>query len=530
MKSAHSHCTRYILLLTFCLSLSLTAQGSSYYISPKGNDSNSGSQAAPWKTFTHSIPILNPGDTLFLMNGTYNAAAGTGFINVNCSSGANDGTSGAPITVQAQNERQAHIQGDGSTEPFQIHNCSYWNVIGLYVSDIDFTTQHENDGTFALYDSSNLVIRRNLLYHANRCFNNNLFFVSAVTNSLIEENELYFFHRWGIQLWSGSTGNEIRRNYVNPRGAFGAGNSTCSTYGLGPAGIGPYHGQNNTFENNIVENPSNSDAGNHEGFDNEADASNNSYLGNIALNMRFILAAHTENPQPTANKYADDVDINAPVAGFWIRGGLASTLNHDSVFGSSGELMGFGLNPGLGSNAPSGYTGGFGMTVYNSQVVNLTSGSDGAHFISSDILSGSGPITFSFDHDNNFNNSVTYNPNSNVTNPLAVNPGFGNCYLWVPAASPLHAAASDGTDVGATVLYQYVAGALTTNPLWDQATGAPLFKGATVSGLNDVAGNSLFDISSRLNINQNGCVFPNGYTGSAASSPPAPTGLTALVQ
>jgi hypothetical protein len=83
--------------------------------------------------------------------------------------------------------------------------------------------------------------------------------------------------------------------------------------------------------------------------------------------------------------------------------------------------------------------------------------------------------------------------------------------------------------VGANIVFEYEGGSLTGQPLWDSSTGAPLFKGAIVAGLNDVAGTSLFDVANRFNINKNGCTLPDGGT-SVASAPAAPTGLTAVVQ
>ena len=111
----------------------------SRYISQTGSDANPGTQASPWRTFAHAIASLSPGDTLFLLDGTYQPASGTGFVNINCSSNAKNGTASAPITIQALNERQAFIKGDGSGEPFHISNCSYWKIIGLHIEDGDFT-------------------------------------------------------------------------------------------------------------------------------------------------------------------------------------------------------------------------------------------------------------------------------------------------------------------------------------------------------------------------------------------------------
>ena len=96
------------------------ADATIYYISPTGADSNSGtSSSSPWKTFGFAIRKLRAGDTLILRNGTYNAS-NTGYVNVNCSTNAANGVSGQPITIKAENERQAFIDGDGSVVPFNM--------------------------------------------------------------------------------------------------------------------------------------------------------------------------------------------------------------------------------------------------------------------------------------------------------------------------------------------------------------------------------------------------------------------------
>ncbi len=489
-----------------------------YYISPSGSDSNSGtSSGSPWKTFAHAFPILAPGDTLLLENGTYQPGTGTGFPNITCGSGGIvNGTVGNPITIQAQNERQAWIKGDGSAEPFQMHSCSYWNVVGLHVSDIDDAVQHENDGTFAVYNSSNLLIRRNIVDHNNRCFNLNGMVLLGTTNSIIEENEFYYFHRWAFSINnSGSTGNnEVRRNYSNSRKYFTASNSTCTTYGFGSVDLGAYNSNSNIFENNIGENTSDY------GESAENASSNNTFLGSVELNSSsssFRTTPHTNTTVNSNNSFINDVSISAASAHFWLRGGFNVTIDHGSMFGGT-AVMGVGLNP-------SGTTAVYSVHTSNTQAVNLTNGSSGAFFEDRTIAPNGG--SWSHDHDNNYNNATTYNANTNVTSPLALNPSVGTCYLWVPDASPLKGKASDGGDVGANVLYQYLGGKLTTNELWDTTTGSPLFKGATVGGLNDVAGSSLFDIANRLNINQNGCSFPSVY--GAATAVAAPTGLTATV-
>src|SRR5262245_6876764 len=129
--------TRILWILV--LLLSLTAPGyaaNTYYISPNtslASDSNPGtSTSAPWATFAFAIPRLFAGDTLILLDGTY-TRTGTGHPYIDCSTTAHHGTSATnQITLRAQNERQAFLQGSGPAV-FVIYACNWWTVEGLYL-------------------------------------------------------------------------------------------------------------------------------------------------------------------------------------------------------------------------------------------------------------------------------------------------------------------------------------------------------------------------------------------------------------
>lgn len=83
----------------------------------------------------------------------------------------------------------------------------------------------------------------------------------------------------------------------------------------------------------------------------------------------------------------------------------------------------------------------------------------------------------------------------------------GQCLVYVPAGSSMKGAGKSGGDIGATILYRYHDGALTSTPLWNPKTGAfPC--GAVIQGINDVKGDSCFDIHEQLNVNVNGCSLP----------------------
>src|ERR1035437_2285769 len=59
------------LLLAVCLLMIGRATAAEYYISPKGNDANTGTKAAPWQTLAKAGAVLTPGDTVYLGAGAY---------------------------------------------------------------------------------------------------------------------------------------------------------------------------------------------------------------------------------------------------------------------------------------------------------------------------------------------------------------------------------------------------------------------------------------------------------------------------
>jgi len=97
------------------------------------------------------------------------------------------------------NERQAWLRGDGAEEGFELDGCSYWSIIGLHVSEADNNVGNTYTGdVIAIFNSSHIVLRRNIADHPNRCGNVHPITLESVTNSLVVENEAYYFHRWGI--------------------------------------------------------------------------------------------------------------------------------------------------------------------------------------------------------------------------------------------------------------------------------------------------------------------------------------------
>ena len=300
--------------------------GNVFYISPDGFDSNQGSSSQPWKTWAHALKRLSPGDTLIAKNGTYGYANGNGYPNINCANGYKMGTSSRPIAIKAENERQAFIDNDGKVagNSFMISNCSHWQIEGLRIKNDDFDDGSLDYGSVvAVMNSSDITLRRLLLYKNNRYRNSHVLSFSGV-NSLIEETELYWFHRHGVLIRGDA--NIVRRNYVNSRFVTDLKNASTSSppyksvaWQWGDSCYINYPGAKNIFENNICEN-----AG--AAFETIAASSTsdgNKFLGNLAINVGSGALIVPQTPftgtYPTNNYLENHVVIGA-TQGFGIGG------------------------------------------------------------------------------------------------------------------------------------------------------------------------------------------------------------------
>jgi len=89
-------------LIIFILLISPICFGADWYVSPTGSDGANGtSDETPLATFAHAYTLMSPGDTLYLMDGTYNEQL---YPPV-----ALSGSSGSPTKFIAVNDSQAII-------------------------------------------------------------------------------------------------------------------------------------------------------------------------------------------------------------------------------------------------------------------------------------------------------------------------------------------------------------------------------------------------------------------------------------
>ena len=74
------------------LSVKTSAQGTAYYVSKSGNDSNAGTASAPWLTISHAASKVAAGDTVYVGAGTYSESVPI----------TTSGTASAPIVFDGQ--------------------------------------------------------------------------------------------------------------------------------------------------------------------------------------------------------------------------------------------------------------------------------------------------------------------------------------------------------------------------------------------------------------------------------------------
>ena len=139
----------------FVVSLFLIGEAgaATYYVAPTGNDTNSGSINAPFKTIQKAANIVNPGDTVYVRAGTYNERA---FL-------SRSGTAGNYITFQNYTGESPVMDGTGLGNGimFYISNASYVKIIGLKIRNhtgAGINAQHSGAG-------SHLEIRDNEIYN-----------------------------------------------------------------------------------------------------------------------------------------------------------------------------------------------------------------------------------------------------------------------------------------------------------------------------------------------------------------------------
>jgi parallel beta-helix repeat protein len=191
-------------MMVICLALASTSWSENYYVdknNTSASDSNPGSESRPWKTIQKGADVAVAGDIVYVKDGIYNEKVTV----------KNSGASGKPIVFIAYPGDKPILDGTG---------ISLRNYIGL------FTAERKNyitlDG-FHVRNSAEVLVRmvygtgfnlRNCLIHTNKASRTDGVFFRGVTDSFIDNNEVYDTQENAIDVVS-SSNVKIRYNYIH---------------------------------------------------------------------------------------------------------------------------------------------------------------------------------------------------------------------------------------------------------------------------------------------------------------------------
>ena len=118
-----------LLLLLVCACGAFGQINSSFYVSTTGNDSNPGTEAAPWRTVQHAADVARAGSTVNVRGGVYEE-----LVSLKTSGNASDGF----ITIRSYPGETAvldatHFTPSGRQAILTIHNQSYIRIEGLEI-------------------------------------------------------------------------------------------------------------------------------------------------------------------------------------------------------------------------------------------------------------------------------------------------------------------------------------------------------------------------------------------------------------
>lgn len=525
-----------ILLALLAVLIPSLSQATTYYIKADGNDSLNGqSESNAWKTWSKAFGSSTAcGDVVIAVDGTYDPTVNGNFVIQKVCPGS------LTFTVQAKTERMAFIDGSagtaipilvGSTSATGTNSAAYITVEGLRArsGDLAPTSGGVNNGVCNIYHANNITFRHMVCSHPNRYRNaGHVYQLVTVVNSLLEENEAYYFHRHGFFIGTSSNDNVIRRNYCNGRNYDDLSGGGVENPTDGPSEVGPddcyivYPGSRNIFENNIAE----GDMLKHYAIEAiSGGADSNQFLGNIGLGgawngMALDARGSTAGTMPT-NTVLEHMYIEGTNA-HGVSGQTASTYRFNgnkntrcancTAINSVDSFLVSRLSaqPGDGIYSVT-LENSLSLDAQRAQASGSFSTTTGYGFFIDPIIG-----TWTATNVNAFNSFKTnYSPSTNtnydpVDTPVGIDPQMGTCKVWQPDGS-----AAKVNNWGANILYRYQNGVLGVVPLWDPTTGE-FPHGAIVAGVNDLAGSSPFDVHMRLNVNTNGCSFPAGY---AAGTP-----------
>jgi len=150
-----------------CASAAFGQTNATFYVSTTGNDSNPGTQAAPWRTIQHAADTVRAGSTVNVRGGVYEE-----LVSIKTSGNATDGYitfrsyPGETAVLDAQ-----HLTPSGRQAVLTIHNQSYVRVEGFEIRNFH-TSEHRLTplGIDVMGAGSHIELLKNNVHHIEQTF------------------------------------------------------------------------------------------------------------------------------------------------------------------------------------------------------------------------------------------------------------------------------------------------------------------------------------------------------------------------
>jgi len=150
-----------------CVSFALGQPNVSFYVSTTGNDSNPGTQVAPWRTVQHAADTVRAGSTVNVRGGVYEE-----LVSLKASGNATDGYiafrsyPGETAVLDAE-----HLAPDGRSGILTIHSKSYVRIEGFEIRNFR-TAEHQLVplGIDVMGAGSHIELLKNNVHHIEQTF------------------------------------------------------------------------------------------------------------------------------------------------------------------------------------------------------------------------------------------------------------------------------------------------------------------------------------------------------------------------
>ncbi|MEM6290667.1 MAG: hypothetical protein AAGA54_05355 [Myxococcota bacterium] len=505
------------------------------YVGPAGADTNAGTRDAPWRTFGHAIAQLSAGSSLVVLDGRYvESEVGTPFVDCD-EGGGPSGTADMPIFMRAENSRQAVIDREGRAYGLGVRDCSWWRFRGFSVVSGDNAKDETGAWRSGVWigGGDEIIMRDVFAHHANRYYNEHLWFIGGSTNVLIEDAEAHDFFRSGYSIYN-TTGLTCRRCYANshevpdlpacpdlPDCADPDDSSLTGTVDCPKCSAGSSERGDNSFyveySNDILLENCVSERS-HRGYqilggllDGVRSGRNIRVVQSISLgDDRGFVMQGNQDDVPSESALLEDVLVASSVfTGIDIRDPDDLTLRNVSVLGA-GDV---GIRV-ADVDATACTDGACSMTIERTLVEG--SGSEGFAFVdvpstwSMTASNAHGNAGADYDYPdiggdpfNDAGGSASGNISEGAT---LIGTSPGECMVYVPADSNMSDPFGDGTPVGANVRSLSIDGMPTTDRLWSTSGDFPC--GTDPLEPAQIAGEQCGDLQLRLNLAE-GCEPPS---------------------